>query len=66
MFQSWVVSMYLDCPTGMGFHCPNSSEIAAFEAAIAAGDITWSVLKKREHTIGISHEWTQACVSAQC
>mmetsp|Transcript_35724 Transcript_35724/g.93375 ORF Transcript_35724/g.93375 Transcript_35724/m.93375 type:complete len:832 (-) Transcript_35724:153-2648(-) len=41
MFQSWVVSMYLDCPAGMGFHCPNTAQITAFEAAVAAGDITW-------------------------
>ena len=32
---------YLDWPLGMGFHCPNASEIAAFEEAVAAGDITW-------------------------
>jgi hypothetical protein len=41
MFQSWVVNMYLDCPTGMGLHCPNATEIATFEEAVRAGDITW-------------------------
>ena len=41
MFQSWVVSMYLDCPPGMGLHCPNATEIATFEEAVKAGDITW-------------------------
>ena len=44
MFQSWVVSMYLDCPTGMGLHCPNSTHVAAFESAVKTGDITWCKL----------------------
>ena len=29
MFQSWVVNMYLDCPTGLGLHCPNATQIGA-------------------------------------
>jgi hypothetical protein len=41
MFQSWVVNMYLDCPAGMGLHCPTPAEIKTFEAAVRAGDITW-------------------------
>ena len=41
MFQSWVVNMYLDCPPGMGLHCPNATAIATFEEAVRAGDITW-------------------------
>ena len=41
MFQSWVISMYLNCPPNMGIHCPKASAVAAFEAAVAAGDITW-------------------------
>lgn len=41
MFQSWVVSMYLDCPTGMGLHCPTTAQASAFEGAIKAGDVTW-------------------------
>mgnify|MGYP006163268775 FL=1 len=41
MFQSWVVSMYLDCPPNLGLHCPSSAAVATFEGAVAAGDITW-------------------------
>eukprot|EP00041_Stephanoeca_diplocostata_P034203 m.1150901 g.1150901 ORF g.1150901 m.1150901 type:complete len:780 (+) comp24479_c0_seq2:116-2455(+) len=41
MFQSWVVSMYLDCPPGMGLHCPSPTQIADFESAVNARDITW-------------------------
>lgn len=33
------VSLFLDCPEGMGLHCPNASAIAQFEAAVKAGDI---------------------------
>ena len=35
MFQSWVVSMYLDCPTGMGLHCPTAAQVADFEVSTA-------------------------------
>ena len=41
MFQSWIVDMYLDCPPGLGYHCPSASQVADARAAIAAGDITW-------------------------
>ena len=54
MTQSWVVSLYLDCPNaGMmswpgngaesvgrpNLHCPNASSIAAFKAALKRGDV---------------------------
>jgi len=54
MTQSWVVSLYLDCPNaGMmswpgngaesvgrpNLHCPNASSIAAFKAALQRRDI---------------------------
>lgn len=39
--QSYVVSLYLDCPPGMGLHCPTPDQVAAFEAAVQQGDITW-------------------------
>ena len=41
MTQSWLVNLFLDCPAGLGLRCPNATQIAAVEAAIAAGDITW-------------------------
>jgi hypothetical protein len=41
MFQSWVISMYLDCPPNMGLHCPSAENITMAEHAIRKGDITW-------------------------
>lgn len=39
--QSYVISLYLDCPPGMGLHCPTPDQVAAFKAGAARGDITW-------------------------
>jgi hypothetical protein len=39
--QSWLVSLYLDCPGNMGLNCPNASALAQFHAAVTAGYITW-------------------------
>lgn len=39
--QSWLVSLYLDCPPGLGLHCPTATAIAAFEDAVRRGDIYW-------------------------
>ena len=41
MFQSWIISMYLDCPPNMGLHCPSRANVSATEEAIRKGDITW-------------------------
>ena len=41
MTQSWLVSLYFDCPPNMGFYCPNATERAIVEAAIQRGDINW-------------------------
>ena len=32
---------YLECPLGLGLHCPNATQVADFKAAVTAGDITW-------------------------
>ncbi len=32
MTQSYLVSLYLDCPAGLGLHCPNASSIAGWSA----------------------------------
>lgn len=42
--QSWLVSLYLDCPTGMGLHCPTAPAVAAFRAAVEAGDVYWHAM----------------------
>ncbi len=41
MTHAWLVSMYLDCPPGLGFHCPNATAASAFKAAVLRGDIYW-------------------------
>lgn len=44
MTQSWLVSLFLDCPIGMDLHCPSTAEVEAFEAAVHRGDIYWHAL----------------------
>jgi len=39
--HSFLVSLYLDCPSQIGVYCPNGEEVAAFEAAVLRGDILW-------------------------
>ena len=41
MTQSYLVSLYLDCPTGYGLKCPTAAEVSTVRAAITAGWITW-------------------------
>ena len=35
MTQSYLVSLFLDCPTGMGLHCPNATYVAKFKVRCA-------------------------------
>ena len=42
MAQSWIVSLFLDCPPGLaGVRCPTPGERANLTTAIARGYITW-------------------------
>ena len=41
MTQTYLVTLFLDCPPGLGLHCPDAAAVAAFEGAVVAGDITW-------------------------
>jgi hypothetical protein len=41
MTFSWLISLFFDCPPGMGLHCPGSSAMENISNAIRAGDITW-------------------------
>jgi hypothetical protein len=41
MTHTYLVSLFLNCPPGMGLQCPNKAAIVNFTAAVAAGDITW-------------------------
>ncbi len=42
--QSWLMSLFLDCPARIGIACPNATTVAAVRAAVAAGDIVWHAL----------------------
>lgn len=42
MTQSWIVSLFLDCPPGIpNLRCPNATEVAAVQESIAKGWLTW-------------------------
>lgn len=42
MTQSWIASLFLDCPVGIpGLQCPSPAAVANFTAAVKAGYITW-------------------------
>jgi hypothetical protein len=49
MTHTYLVSLFLDCPPGMGLACPNAAAVANFTAAVQAGDITW-------HAFPANHE----------
>eukprot|EP00911_Craspedida_sp_UC1_P002094 UC1_evm7s1611 len=57
MTQSYIVSLYLDCPLGYGLHCPNSSAVATFEAAVRAGDITWQAFPHNAE-LALMNQWS--------
>lgn len=39
--HAYLVSLYLDCPFGMGFYCPTESEVYGFKQAVLLGEIRW-------------------------
>lgn len=41
MTHSWLLSLFFDCPPGLGVSCPNASEIEAVKSAIQDGVIHW-------------------------
>lgn len=44
MTHSYLISLYLDCPPGMGIACPDAEAVAALRTAVADGVITWHAL----------------------
>ncbi len=42
--QAHLLSLFLDCPRGMGMSCPNAQDKADVRAAIHRGDITWHAM----------------------
>jgi hypothetical protein len=41
MAQSWIVSLYTDCPKYAGLNCPSPAALANFTTAVTKGYITW-------------------------
>ncbi len=39
--HAWLISLYVDCPLGMGFTCPSAADVAAFKDSVAKGHIAW-------------------------
>ena len=50
MCQSWILNLYLDCPSGAGLHCPGAAALGEFDEAVRNGAITWHGKHKRNHT----------------
>ncbi|XP_062498804.1 uncharacterized protein LOC134176140 [Corticium candelabrum] len=40
----YLISLYTDCPPGMGIHCPSKDNVSVFEDAIRRGDIVWHAM----------------------
>lgn len=39
--HSYLVSLYLDCPSNIGIHCPSNEAMKNFTDAVNRGDIVW-------------------------
>ncbi|WIA20109.1 hypothetical protein OEZ85_005961 [Tetradesmus obliquus] len=42
--HSWLISLFFDCPPGLGVKCPNATHVADVQAAIEEGVITWHAI----------------------
>ncbi|KAF6255451.1 hypothetical protein COO60DRAFT_212733 [Scenedesmus sp. NREL 46B-D3] len=42
--HSWLLSLFFDCPPGLGVRCPNATHVADVKAAIEDGVITWHAM----------------------
>eukprot|EP00882_Tetradesmus_deserticola_P031946 GHRQ01036134.1.p1 GENE.GHRQ01036134.1~~GHRQ01036134.1.p1 ORF type:complete len:114 (-),score=16.74 GHRQ01036134.1:227-568(-) len=42
--HSWLLSLFFDCPPGLGVRCPNATHIADVKAAIEDDIITWHAM----------------------
>lgn len=56
--QSYLISLFLDCPPGMNLHCPNSSAVAAVESAIRVGTINWHAFPHNAQVIAAMEIWS--------
>ena len=41
MTQSWLISLFFDCPPSMGLHCPNQTQLDLVRQGIAERWIYW-------------------------
>ncbi|MEW5303240.1 MAG: hypothetical protein WDW36_005948 [Sanguina aurantia] len=39
--HAWLLSLFFDCPPGIGLECPDDAAVAELDAAIRHGDVTW-------------------------
>lgn len=39
--HAWLLSLFFDCPSGIGLECPDDAAVAELDAAIRQGDVTW-------------------------
>lgn len=39
--HAWLLSLFFDCPPGIGLECPDEAAVAELDAAIRRGDVTW-------------------------
>lgn len=44
MAQSWVLSLFFDCPAHIGLRCPNATTVAEVDAAVRRGDLVWHAM----------------------
>jgi len=62
--QAYLVSLFLDCPPGMGLHCPGVEARAEVEAAIRSGVITWHAFPHNAQVRSLIRRIVGVCVSA--
>lgn len=62
--QGYLVSLFLDCPPGMGLHCPGVEARAKVEAAIRSGVITWHAFPHNAQVMFLIRRSVGVCVSA--
>ena len=62
MFQSWIMSMYFDCPPGLGLVCPTDQEMNEVALAIHEGDITHAFPHNAQYSLLTGSSYKQAWI----
>jgi hypothetical protein len=63
--QPYLLSMFLECPEGMGLHCPAPPAVLAVEESIRRGDISWHALPHNSQVPHL-HPCTAAHAARPC